>query len=359
MNDICWQSVYDVFKQIESTSGKTSKITGLTDNGTEPNADKIEVPTTQSLVKIRSKVREQLDKLKVKLSNRFTEGESYYVLFPIVVHIDEYVQTKYLKHTSPLNGTNPTWPTLQKELFEIEDGGILFYESIDALLKKPQTPPFVLEVYLLCLNHGFTGRYNENILQISEYKKKLIQRIPVKKLDESDMSAALQEPVKLKKIIPPVCYYALAIIVVYCLHVLISGTAILYGSGVYSYTASNKDNDIHSSLTSTNNSSTETVESSSTAGKITTAANYNAQLNDPEDSYIVQYGPLLDYDTALTTCKDLKSKGYAVTIHEHEGIGRNMHAINIGTEIPLSDAKRLCNDLSVAKGIRCIAVKVK
>lgn len=125
------------------------------------------------IVRVRNEIRTQLDFLRARLSEHMTEHDCYLVLFPIVVHFDELVQTSYLEEQQ----TN--WPSLQKELFQTDKGGQLFYDTLDDILRKPQTSPFIYEVYYLCLNHGFRGRYNDDPVKITEYKNKLRNKIPV------------------------------------------------------------------------------------------------------------------------------------------------------------------------------------
>src|SRR5207249_677634 len=82
---------------------------------------------------------------------------------------DEMVQSKY-------PGENMSWPPLQKKLFLSDHGGEIFYETLDDLLRKPDTLPFIWEVFYLCLCYGFMGRDGDNIGKINQYKAKLEPR---------------------------------------------------------------------------------------------------------------------------------------------------------------------------------------
>ena len=93
------------------------------------------------LLQARTELRAQLDRLRTKLSERLSERDSYLVLFPMVAHFDEWVQMRFLK------GDQLSWPPLQRELFQIDDAGEIFFETLDDILLKPQTLPFVLEVF--------------------------------------------------------------------------------------------------------------------------------------------------------------------------------------------------------------------
>ena len=99
-------------------------------------------------------------------------AQTYLVLFPIVIYFDELVQVRYME-------AGQSWPTLQGELYQIDDGGVLFYETLDGILRKPQTMPFIHEVFYFCLSHGFRGRYNDDPVKITEYMERLKEKIPV------------------------------------------------------------------------------------------------------------------------------------------------------------------------------------
>jgi type IV/VI secretion system ImpK/VasF family protein len=127
---------------------------------------------TDDLVEVRAQVRAKLDVLKASLAEHLTEREVYLALFPIVVYFDEIVQNRFVR------GQSAPWPPLQKELFKIDDGGALFYDTLDDLLRKPETLPFIYEVFYFCLSDGFKGKHTENLTKVNEYKHKLEEKIP-------------------------------------------------------------------------------------------------------------------------------------------------------------------------------------
>jgi len=128
---------------------------------------------TDDLVEVRAKLRSKLDILKAQLAENLTEREVFLVLFPLVVLFDELVQNRFVA-----GGGGGSWPALQSELFKIDDGGEVFYNTLDDLLRKPDTLPFVYEVFYLCLSLGFRGRYSDNLTKINEYKHKIETKIP-------------------------------------------------------------------------------------------------------------------------------------------------------------------------------------
>jgi type IV/VI secretion system ImpK/VasF family protein len=123
------------------------------------------------LVELRENVRRILAELRGKLSEVLSDHEVYYVLFPLVVYVDELVATA-------TRGAVMRWERLQSELYEIENGGELFYQILDERLKQEETHPLVLESFYFCLLDGFTGMYLAGSRKIEEYKAALVAKIP-------------------------------------------------------------------------------------------------------------------------------------------------------------------------------------
>lgn len=126
------------------------------------------------LVELRIKLRAQLDRLRSTIIELHSERDAYFVLFPLTAHCDELVK-KVILDINHLE-----WPPLQQELYQVADGGDLFYELLDNILGKADTLPLVYEVYYFCLRDGFYGRYGVNPDRISDYLKKLHSHIVLK-----------------------------------------------------------------------------------------------------------------------------------------------------------------------------------
>lgn len=127
------------------------------------------------LVKLRVKLRGRLDYLRVVTTERHSERDAYFVLFPLTAHCDELVKTLIL------DMSQLQWPPLQQELYQIADAGDLFFETLDNLLGRPETLPLVYEVYYFCLRDGFRGRHIGNPDKIEDYCRRLRERIPLPK----------------------------------------------------------------------------------------------------------------------------------------------------------------------------------
>ena len=129
------------------------------------------------VIAIRSEVRTKLVRLKAQLSSSLTERELHYCLFPIVLYADEMVQSSY-------RGGAVEWVPLQRELYNVDNGGELFYRALDNLFHKEETLPLIFEVFYFCLNDGFMGKFISEPYNINEYKDRLIERIPIPEVSE-------------------------------------------------------------------------------------------------------------------------------------------------------------------------------
>jgi len=197
MEQQLWKNISKIFSIMETS------IDQLLGNDNLDTDEIISNPENNVLL-VREDIRKQLDNLRVLFSEYFTEQESYYVLFAIIIYIDENIQTKVLdkEHLS--------WPLLQLEFFEIDDGGHLFYETLDHIIKKPQTPLFIFEIYYFCLKHGFTGRYADDAVKISEYKKLLENKILVNEIQPEIVKP--YDPGIISSLISPFWYYGIAVV---------------------------------------------------------------------------------------------------------------------------------------------------
>lgn len=157
-------------------------------------------PSGADFVKLRARVRQRLVWLKGQLSSTLPEHEVHYVLFPIVVHFDELVRLVS-------RGATTRWEPLQSELYDVDNGGELFYTRLEERLRQEETPPIVFEVFYFCLSDGFQGMHQGDARKIAEYKARLEQRIPKKPVEDVDDDAA-GAPVELVRF--PWLYYGVA-----------------------------------------------------------------------------------------------------------------------------------------------------
>jgi type IV/VI secretion system ImpK/VasF family protein len=136
----------------------------------------------EDLARLRGELRKQLLALRAELGQMVTERECYLALFPIVLCLDEIIQTRYAS-------VEMSWPLLQREFYQVDKGGELFYDTLDELLNGVQHSPVVLEVFYFCLSIGFKGKYNGDEERIAAYMRKLRS-----KLESAGFPSAETEP---------------------------------------------------------------------------------------------------------------------------------------------------------------------
>jgi type IV/VI secretion system ImpK/VasF family protein len=167
-----------------------------------PDSPGTQAPMPVDVVALRSEIRSRLTLLKARLGEVLTEREVYYTLFPIVVYVDELVQLA-------TRGRAAAWPPLQRELYDIDNGGELFYTIVETLLKREETSPLIFETFYFCLSAGFLGQFQSEPAKIEEYKARLAFRIPV---PESGTGGGTEAPpVELVRF--PTWYYVAALAV--------------------------------------------------------------------------------------------------------------------------------------------------
>src|SRR5208337_1472040 len=112
------------------------------------------------------------------MANRYPVEDTRLATFAVVAFLDESI----------LNSNNPVfadWPRmpLQEELFGGHTAGEIFFQCIDRLLARADSPHLadVLEVFALCLLLGYRGRYSlsgqEGVRTVLEAMADKIQRI--------------------------------------------------------------------------------------------------------------------------------------------------------------------------------------
>lgn len=221
-----WELIHELYTRMEQLCGKSLyQPEELLHGGALPQkdiseAEENETPreySIEDMIELRTELRHQLDFLKIALAGMHSERDTYMILFPIVAQIDEIIQNNILRTI------NAGWPLLQKELFQIENAGEVFYEILEDILNKPQTPTAVYEVYYFCLRYGFRGRYESNPAKIVDYIKLLREKLEVH--GKNNIPLETESIGQVKKIVRPYWYYlgaAGVFLLVYLLFVLVA-----------------------------------------------------------------------------------------------------------------------------------------
>lgn len=134
--------------------------------------------------RLRAELLGKLSELKTGLRTQLSEKDVGMVLLPLVIHIDELVMRR-------LSADEQTqWALLQRELFELQNGGEVFFEFIQERLNMPDTPLLLFDVLYFCLSDGFAGKFGDEPGRIEQYKRLLVEKIP---------HPALPQPVSRKR----------------------------------------------------------------------------------------------------------------------------------------------------------------
>lgn len=163
-----WKMVIGLRRDIANLLERTVQHTvKLGDRSAAPAVIPVE-----TLERMRSELKTQLDSLKDNLTKEMGENEVYLVMFPLVLLCDEMVMSHLPKQQQTL------WPLLQSDLFQINYGGDVFYDFVDERLAKPDTPSIVFEVLYYCLASGFVGKFGSDGSKVLRYKTLICERIP-------------------------------------------------------------------------------------------------------------------------------------------------------------------------------------
>ena len=211
MKNELWVAVHAVFDALQKLRNDLKDL-GSDDTNQDAESAQTSAVILDQLVTARQNLRNELMQLKVILAENLSEREVYLTLFPVVVYLDEAVQTEVFQVTEK------QWALLQKELFDIEDGGQLFYDTLDDVLRQPETLPFILEVFYLCLNSGFKGKHSDNPVRIDAYLQMLKTRIP--SADVEAKAIVNKRPLMIERGIPPGWYYAGAAVILIVAYLL-------------------------------------------------------------------------------------------------------------------------------------------
>lgn len=136
-------------------------------------ATALAAPAVSPIVRsrLRAEIMARLSQLKTGLRAHLSEKDAGMVLLPLVIHIDELVMIRLSKEEqSP-------WPLIQRELFDVHNGGELFYEFAAEKLQLPDTPPILFQVLYFCLSDGFRGKYDAEPARIEQTRLMLVEKI--------------------------------------------------------------------------------------------------------------------------------------------------------------------------------------
>lgn len=160
-------------------------------------------PAAGVLGGLRDEIRSNLQRLKVDLIRIVSEKDVNMVLYPLVIHFDEMVMRRLSKEEQT------RWQLLQKDLFNINDGGDVFFDFINERLRTSDTPLMVFEVLYFCLSDGFIGKFSNDVGKLDQYKGQLLEKIQLPELPAAKNKKRRRDELEpAKKPISPRWFYA-------------------------------------------------------------------------------------------------------------------------------------------------------
>ncbi|MCP3966196.1 MAG: DotU family type IV/VI secretion system protein [Lentisphaerae bacterium] len=117
----------------------------------------------EKVIEFRSNLRARINVLSEMCDKELGVKTNYFILFPIIVFCDEIISIFFAEN-------NVNWPKMQKEIYDIQDGGEKYYELLEQTLEQPTFPELVYQLNYLILQYGFKGQLvDSNIKKTRNY----------------------------------------------------------------------------------------------------------------------------------------------------------------------------------------------
>jgi type IV/VI secretion system ImpK/VasF family protein len=183
MNLKVWQELVASYREMSELIAATTPEAAAGDlDGMRP------LLGNDAMETLHGELRQTVARAAAKLAPLLDSAELQQILFILTIAIDEKVQRRLAPEEAP------KWPLLQRALFDVHDGGDLFYDLIDDCLARNDTPYLVFEICYFCLSDGFVGRHSRNRPMIEEYKRKIAGRLPRSQSSETGYFTTAYNP---------------------------------------------------------------------------------------------------------------------------------------------------------------------
>lgn len=158
-------------------------------DGGAPRAGTITEQERRALDELHRRVKGRIDALAAALAELRGYRDAMNAL---VIYLDERIMQRLPDYLQS------SWPLLHREHTGSITGGEDFYRQMDGL--PSSTPSFVFEVYYFCLEHGFVGRYANDMESIERYRHRLREsidqpKVPTESNDTAEVSTNAVKPV--------------------------------------------------------------------------------------------------------------------------------------------------------------------
>ncbi|WP_299008932.1 DotU family type IV/VI secretion system protein [uncultured Shewanella sp.] len=140
-----------------------------------------------ALIRFRQVIRSELLLVQNRVSDKYSNKITKYIMFSVVLSIDEKCKMMISKMKSPLK-----WNDFQIEFFQRSDGGEYFFHILEDLISNKIYPKICYEILLIILLNGFLGRYYKNPNHNARHRYIVDLKKIIKEMDMSEFQSALE-----------------------------------------------------------------------------------------------------------------------------------------------------------------------
>ena len=111
-----------------------------------------------NIIMVQTDMMRLIRNFQQKLATQMTKDKAQHVVLPVTLAFDEWLLKHYFQKRLIV------WPLLQTQLFQVNNGGQLFYTTLEQHLKQAEAQDvlqqnFLFEIYYFFLKEGFGGMY--------------------------------------------------------------------------------------------------------------------------------------------------------------------------------------------------------
>ena len=119
-------------------------------NNARTNQLKTIINDAEKIIEFRGTLQNYINDLSNTSMQILGVKTAYYINFAVVAFCDEVISVLFARNEL-------SWPKLQKDIYDTENGGEKFYNLLDQIIEQPTFPKIVYQVYYYLLCDGFKG----------------------------------------------------------------------------------------------------------------------------------------------------------------------------------------------------------
>ena len=128
---------------------KSIKLSNFLDNIRNHQLKNI-INDAEKIIEFRGTLQNYINDLSNTAMQILGVKTAYYINFAVVAFCDEVISVMFARN-------DLSWPKLQKDIYDIENGGEQFYTLLDQIIEQPTFPKIVYQIYYYLLCDGFKG----------------------------------------------------------------------------------------------------------------------------------------------------------------------------------------------------------